>query len=72
MGFSVIGFGGRLLLINDPVSTGNNLPELNDSGAITETGIMNYDQSIQNRVRVPQRRPRHQSSAEVLGGIAFG
>jgi len=32
MGFSVIGFGGRLLLINDPVSTGNNWPGLNDSG----------------------------------------
>src|SRR6266581_1157557 len=35
MGFSVIGFGGRLLLINDPVSTGNNWPGLNDLGELT-------------------------------------
>ena len=32
---------------------------------------MNHEQSIQNRLRVPQRRPRHQLSAEVLRGIAF-
>jgi len=34
--------------------------------------MMNHEQSLQNRVRVPQRRSRHQLSAEVLRGIAFG
>ena len=62
---------GPQLTESEPVSTERKLTRFHPIRAIAGTGTMDHEQSVQTRLRVPQRAPRHQLSEEVLRGIAF-